>query len=122
MHYRIRGNNVQLVKTVVDKKTLKPQSAPVGSANLATGVLNDSALSALTPDEVAEVRTWIQDQQQLVVLRSELEARSLAKAIGDVGIWLKTADKKKAGEVVREVEYAFKTFRMRAHKLGLITK
>lgn len=122
MHYRIRGNNVQLVKTVTDKKTLKPQSVPVGSANLRTGVLTDVALAGLSKEEIAEVRAWIQEQQTLIELRRELEARCLAEKISEVGMWLKTADRQKAAAVVREVEYAFKTFRMRARKFGLMDK
>lgn len=120
MHFRIRGNNVQLIKTVTDKKTLKQKSVPVGSANLQTGILNEAALSGLSSAEVGEVRVWLQEQQSLIALHKELDARTLATKISEVGEWLKTADRKKAATVAREVEYAYRTFRQRARKSNLL--
>ena len=55
MHFRVRGNSVQLVKTQeVDGKMA---STPAGSANLSDGKLNDKANELLSDQEKREVIT-----------------------------------------------------------------
>lgn len=86
MHYRVRGNSVQLVKTQeVEGKTT---SIPVGSASLLDGTLNDKASGLLNEDEKLEVEIWLEARKSLV--KKDLEVKfglladhiaSLAKAV-----------------------------------------
>lgn len=107
MHYRIRGNNVQLVKTAQDPETGKAKSQPVGSANLITGELNDSAKEALSKSEVAEVKKWLKRRQEMIETRRMVEFSMLAERIGAVTAWLKGQDLGKIPESdIEEILYA----------------
>ena len=118
MHFRVRGNNVQVVKTVVDKKTLKSKSVPAGSVNLNTGVLSDELLAALSEKEVHEVRRWIEGRQKMAKLRQEVEAHLLEERIYETINWMKTAPPA-AADLVAESLRAMSAFRRAAIKLGL---
>lgn len=120
MHFRVRGNNVQVVKTVVDKKTLRSKSVPVGSANIGTGVLSEQLLSALTDEEIGEVRRWIESRQKTLKLRREVEARLLDQHIYDAIQWVKEAPAPVAREVVKEALTAMRSFQRTVVKLGLV--
>ena len=55
MHFRLRGNNLQIVKTVVDPETRKTISKPVGSANLLRGAQHLLAQAA----SVRQLVRWL---------------------------------------------------------------
>jgi len=120
MHFRIRGNNVQVVKTVVDKRTLKSTSVPVGSANIRTGVLSERLLSSLNDKEVQETRRWIESRQRIGKLRLEVDAHLLDQRIYEAVEWLKVAPPASTGAVVAEALRAMSAFRRTASKLGLV--
>lgn len=110
---------MQVVKTVVDKKSLKSKSVPAGSANVKTGVLSDQLLSSLNEKEVQDVRRWIEGRQRVDMLRREVDARLLEQRIYEAIGWLKDAPTAAAAEVVVEALDAMKAFRRMAIKLGL---
>ena len=116
MHYRVRGQNVEVIRNVVDKKTLKSSLAPAGSANLKTGVLSEPLLAALSDKEVQDVRRWIHARQALDAQRKEIEARLLAERILEVAEWLKKAPAGAAAEVATESLHAMDVFRHVAAK------
>jgi hypothetical protein len=92
MHFRVRGNNVQLVKTVAGEEGKKAQSRPVGSANIATGALNPAAQAALTPAEVAEVQAWVARHKTQVEQRNQLEFATTADRLTELAGWIRSAD------------------------------
>jgi len=119
MHFRVRGNNVQIVKTEVDKKTLKSKSVPVGSANIKKGVLSDELLGQLNPDEVKEARLWIHERQRISNLQSEVDAHLLAGRIYETATWLKETKPSAGAGVVAEVQRAMAALRRTATKIGM---
>lgn len=122
MHFRVRGNNVQIVKTDVDKKTLQSKSVPAGSANIRTGVLSDELLSKLTEKEVLEVRRWIEARQRINALRQEVEAHQLPARIEEAAAWLASADPAKVADVAQEIEGAIGKLRRVMMRGGLTKK
>lgn len=119
MHFRERGNNVQVVRTVTDRKTLKSKSVPVGSANIKTGVLSESLLAALDAREVQEVRRWLEARQKIERLRLEVDAHLLAQRIYETIKWLKDRPSPEAAGLVAETLRAMNAFRANAIQLGL---
>lgn len=105
MHFRIRGNNVQLVKTMTDPESGKAKSAPVGSVNLASGKINERALEALTSDEVVEVENWIERKRELDQRRRQLEAETLPLTLGEVVTWINEADRAAVAELAEEIQF-----------------
>lgn len=82
MHYRIRGNSVQLVKT--QEVEGRMTSAPVGSASLLDGTLNGKASELLSEDEKLEVETWLEARKSLVKKDLEVKFGMLAEHISSL--------------------------------------
>lgn len=111
MHYRIRGNNVQLVKTVTDPATNKARSVPVGSANLLSGALNAKATESLTAEEVATVSEWIRQRKEIQDRQQALHALTLPKTLSEVAGWVKGADKAEVEAVAEDIVFAMRDLR-----------
>lgn len=91
MHFRRRGNNVQIVKTQPGEDG-KAVSRPIGSANILTGEISQQAAAALSADEVQEVKAWIARQNAIAAQKSELAYRCLAQTLTEVAAWIRSAD------------------------------
>lgn len=92
MHFRVRGNNVQIVRSETDPATNKAKSQPIGSASLKTGEISATALAALTPAEVVEAQTWLARQRDLEHRRRELEFDELPGKLAALRDWVRQAD------------------------------
>ena len=91
MHYRVRGNNVQIVKTIIDGESHKAKSKPVGSLNLSNGQLSLLARQNLTQEDIASVEKWYEQRQDLERRKRKLEAERFQFTIGDIIQWVKEA-------------------------------
>lgn len=111
MHFRIRGNNVQLVKTIIDPETKRARSRPVGSANLATGQLNARAREGLSGEEVAAVSAWLQQRKDVQAKQLELTVIALPKTLNDVAEWIRTAPRSEVERIADEVSFAMRDLR-----------
>jgi hypothetical protein len=111
MHYRIRGTNVQLVKTRRDESSGKAVSKPIGSANLLTGEINEKASEALTAEERKEVESWISRHQSIQRQKQELEFRTLPESLSRVASWVAEANPAVLSEHAAEVTEALKHLR-----------
>ncbi len=106
MHFRLRGNNVQIVRTETDPATKKRLSKPVGSANLTTGEIGDKARAALTPAEVKEVEAWLARQAELRTKRMEVDFQMLPQTLQAMAEWVRGSDSKAVLESAEEVSNA----------------
>jgi hypothetical protein len=111
MHFRRRGNSVQIVKTQPAGEGGKAVSRPIGSANLATGEISEQAAAALTPEETLEVKGWITRHQAVQTAKREIEYRTLADTLGEVARWIRDADAKLLEEHAGDVRDALRRVR-----------
>jgi hypothetical protein len=111
MHFRRRGNSVQIVKTQPAAEGGKAVSRPIGSANLATGEISEQAAAALTPEETLEVKGWIARHQAVQTVKREIEYRTLADTLGEVAGWMRGADAKVLEEHADDVQQALRRVR-----------
>lgn len=103
MHFRVRGSNVQIVRSDPDPATGKAKSQPVGSANLKTAKISQRALAVLTPAEVTEVEAWLTRQREIEARRRELEFESLPAALSTLREWVLEAEPAKIDPLREEV-------------------
>jgi hypothetical protein len=108
MHFRVRGNNVQLVKSVMDPATGKAISRPVGSINLASGTLNNAAKESLSPEEIAGVESWMARKQEIDRRKRQVEAEMLPTTIGDIIQWSKEASPAAVTDLAEEILFGLK--------------
>jgi hypothetical protein len=111
MHYRVRGNSVQLVKTEQDAEKGRAVSRPVGSAKLNTGELSERAKQSLTPEEVADVQEWMEKRRNLDAVRRRLEAQALPATIGSVAQWLREAPPEQVEEIADDLRFSINNLR-----------
>ena len=111
MHFRMRGNNVQIVKAVTDLQTQKTVSKPIGSANLLTGEIGERARAAMTPAEIKEAEAWIARQQALEAKKREVEFETLPTTLAALGEWVRSADEKIVAQYADEIFEEMKRFR-----------
>lgn len=120
MHFRVRGNNVQLVKPVMNEEAGRTKPTLVGSANLLTGKLNEKAEAALSAEEKAEVAKWLARRLVLEQKRTEVAALGLADALTAAAKLLPEMEPELAKGLVAEVLEASQDFRRVARKHHLI--
>ena len=108
MHYRVRGNSVQLVKTVRDKASGKAVSKPVGSLNLINAAISDAAKESLTPDEIAGVEAWVARKQDIDRRKRQLDAELFSTTIGSMIQWTKEASAEEVNAMADDILFALK--------------
>ena len=78
MHFRIRENMVQLIRTEYDPATKKPKATIVGRLNRAKPeAISDDIKKALTKEEFTELTGWVAGNLRLQSLKEEMAALSL---------------------------------------------
>jgi hypothetical protein len=121
MHFRLRKNVVQLVRTSYNPLTKKPRTKVVGSMQLKQPELSKELKSKLTEDEIAEVEEWINGQFRTNSLKEELAALTLAESIATANRWLsRNADNPAAAAIALQVLPEFKALRKILRTRGLL--
>lgn len=87
MHFRVRRNVVQLVRTTYDPEAKRPKAQVVGRIPMADPMLSDELRGLLTTEEIAEAEAWIALEFRKVLLREELAALSLAESLEQAHAW-----------------------------------
>lgn len=87
MHFRERGQMVQLIRTTYDPKTKKGTNQIVGRLTKANPKVTEAVESALTPQERKQLSAWLAGHATLQRLRRELAVRSLTEHMDMAGEW-----------------------------------
>ena len=80
MFFRVRGNNVQVIKSIAQADG-KAKNQGIGSINLLTGKENFRDDVKLTVEDKREIKDWLIDRQETLSLESNLRARTLDKTL-----------------------------------------
>lgn len=91
MHFRFRGNNIQVVKSQVDLETGKAKSVPIGSINRATLAVSERLSANCTPAELKEIEAWVKQRQGVEELKRKVAALTLAEQIAQAIEWIERA-------------------------------
>ena len=121
MHFRLRKNVVQLVRTSYNPLTKKPRTKVVGSMPLKRPELSKELKSKLTGEEIAEVEEWINGQFRTISLKEELAALTLAESISAANRWFsRNEDNPAAAAIALQVLPEFKALRKILRTKGLL--
>ena len=121
MHFRIRKNVVQLVRTSYNPLTKKPRTKIVGRMQLKQPKLSKELKSKLTADEIAEAEEWINGQFRVSSLKEELAALTLSESILAANRWFsRNANNPAAMEIALQLLPAFKVLRKMLRGKGLL--
>lgn len=92
MHFRIRNNIVQVIRTTYDAATKKPRAQIVGRLNRTRPEAGPELLAACTPAEAEEVQRWIAGHSKAHAVATEHAARTLAEQCALAAQWLASTD------------------------------
>ena len=121
MHFRLRKNVVQLVRTSYDADAKKPKTAVVGRMPLREPKLSPELKSKLTEAEIAEAENWIEGHYRLNSLKEELAALTLPESISAAHRWFaRNADNPAAGAIMPQLLPALRGLRKMLRRNGLI--
>ena len=121
MHFRLRKNVVQLVRTSYNPITKRPKTMVVGRMPLKQPQLSPELKKKLTEDEISEAEEWIAGQFRVNSLKEELAALTLADSISTANRWFdQNADNPSAAAIALEVLPAFKALRKILRGKGLL--
>lgn len=102
MHFRIRKNIVQLVRTNYDPQTKKPKTSIVGNMPLAAPIITDKLKGLLSDQEIEEAELWIEHNNRLNLLQEELAALCLADTLNLANRWFKRQGESQAAIIAVE--------------------
>ncbi len=121
MHFRLRKNVVQLVRTSYDPDRKKAKTAVVGRMPLSQPKLSPELKSKLTEAEIAEAEEWIDGQYRMNSLKEELAARTLPESISAAHRWFsRNADNPAAAAIIPQLLPALQALRKALRKQGLL--
>ena len=120
MHFRFRGNNIQVVKSQPDGDSGKAKSLPMGSINRATMAISDKLRSSCSPEELREIEAWVKRYQTVHELKQKHAALTLPEQMAAAAAWFKTADPDEARQVAEDVIATTTVLRRAMAKRGLL--
>jgi len=103
MHFRFRGNNVQVVKSQPDPETGKAKSVPVGSINRATLAISDKLRESCSPQEIGEIEAWIKRYGAVSSLKQKHAALTLPEQMAAATEWLEKAPLEEARPIADDI-------------------
>lgn len=87
MHFRERGQSIQVIRTVYDADKKKGKNEIVGKIPLLNPEINAELEAVLTEEERKEVHAWIDGQATLGRLKRELAVRTLPEQLTLAETW-----------------------------------
>src|SRR5688572_19251677 len=103
VHFRFRGNNIQVIKTQPDPATGKAKSVPVGSINRATLGISGKLRESCSPDELAEIEGWVKRHETVAALKRKHAALTLPEQMADAADWFREAGADEARHAADDV-------------------
>lgn len=121
MHFRVRKNVIQLIRTTYDAGKKKGVNTVVGTVKLAKPVIAADLAAMLTPAEAAEFDTWLKTQHRADSLREELAALGLAETMASAECWFaRTGDSLAARIAAADIVAQWQSLRRVMTKNGLL--
>jgi hypothetical protein len=120
MHFRFRGNNIQVVKSQPDPSSGKAKSVPIGSINRATLTMSEKLRTNCSAEDLKEIQAWVKRYQSVHELKRKHAALTLPEQLAAAREWFKVASADEARQVAEEVIAHTAALRHTLAKRGLL--
>jgi len=111
MEFNLRGNKVEVLRSVTDAETGEAKFERVTVLRADTLRLNETLRANCTEEELAEIQGWIKRNKAKAALRGEYAAVTLAEQMDLAGRWLARAEPASAALIREEVRAAWRVLR-----------
>lgn len=119
MHFRFRGNSIQVVKSVPQPDG-KAKSIPLGSINRATLGISDKLRDNCSPEELKEIESWVRRYQAVDELKRKHAALTLPDQMAAAIQWFEEAGADEASQVAEDVLATTAVLRRVLNRRGLL--
>ncbi len=120
MHFRVRNNVVQVIRTTYDPETQKAKGEIVARMSRANPQISDEMRQSLSAAELTEAQRWIDGQHRLERLSAEHAAWTLADQIDQAARWIEeTDDLAAAGSLMAQAQQSWLHLRVVAKRRQL---
>lgn len=121
MHFRVRNNIIQIIRTSYDEANKKSKSTILGRLNKNNPVIEDQLRSACSPVEITEIEQWIQHNHKVGLLKAEHAANTLKEHILLANEWFSSCDEDSTAELLAsEIQFEWQKLRKTFKKRGLL--
>ncbi|MDH3316247.1 MAG: hypothetical protein OER43_10850 [Gammaproteobacteria bacterium] len=120
MHFRFRGNNIQIVKSQIEPATGKAKPVALGSINRATLTISEKLREACSHSELEEIEAWVKRYQAVDGMKLQHAALTLPEQMAAAAQWLENANPDAAREVVDDILTATRMLRRVLTRRGLL--
>lgn len=121
MHFRIRKNVIQLIRTTYDDSKKKGMTTIIGTVQLAAPIISDNLREQLSAEEISAFDHWLNNQHRIIRLREEIAALSLTENLALAEKWFEnTTDVNSASSLVPDIISRWQSFRKVLTKKGLL--
>ncbi len=120
MHFRFRGNNIQIIKSQPDPATGKAKSVPLGSINRAKLTISDTLRANCSAADLKEIEAWVQGYQATAGLKSKHAAFTLPEQMAAAMEWFETANPGEARQIADDILTTSSALRSLLNKRGLL--
>ena len=121
MHFRVRKNVIQLIRTSYDKNKKKGSNTIVATVRLPKPELSEDLRSSLSVDEISAFEAWINTQHRKQMLREEMAALTLAETIELAEKWFdREAESNTAQSLAHDIVFQWQSMRKLLAKKGLL--
>lgn len=103
MYFRLRGNNIQVVKSQPDPETGKAKSVPLGSINRATLAISDKLRSHCSPEELQEIAAWVNRYRAVDDFKRKHAAMTLPEQMAAATQWIANASAEEARQAADDI-------------------
>ena|ERR1700722_17461897 len=120
MHFRERGNVVQIIRTTYDSGSKKGKNEIVGRLVKADPQISDALEKSLTTEERKELTAWVKGHATVERLKRELAARSLSEQLTLAQEWFKSQKGDEARALAATLSPAWLQLRTVLKRNGLV--
>jgi hypothetical protein len=120
VHFRFRGNNIQVVKSQPDPSSGKAKSVPIGSINRATLAISEKLRANCSAEDLKEIQAWVKGYQSVHELKRKHAAVTLPEQLAAATAWFKVASTEEARQIAEDVIAHTAALRRTLAKRGLL--
>jgi hypothetical protein len=120
MHFRFRGNNIQVVKSQKTADGGKAKSMPMGSINRQTLSISDKLRSNSSAAELQEIEAWVKRYQTIDGIKRKHAALTLPEQMAAAAEWFAQANPDEARQIADDIMTTSVALRRVLNRRGLI--
>jgi PHP family Zn ribbon phosphoesterase len=121
MHFRVRKNVIQLIRTKYDDGKKKGVNTIIGTVKLAKPELSADLRQNLTAEEIAAFEIWVKTHHHTDMLREEIAALTLTESINLAEKWFEREGNSAAAQTAaRDIIFHWQSMRKLFVKSGLL--